>query len=239
MIVAGCLVVAGCGSSAHHITASSPPHSVTDIPPTAGPPARPPAPVSPSAAGFRANGAPAYGAQGPEGVPMETGPVLAPVNPAVNGQTVDGIGCNRAEQLAYHHHVHLAVFVNGQGRSVPLAVGIMPQVGLAQDSSGNLFARSSTHCFYWLHVHAQDGIVHIESPSVGTFTLGQVFDVWGQPLTATQVGAAQGPVTASINGQAYYGDPRAIPLNERDQIVLNVGGPTVSPPPIDWTKTQL
>lgn len=170
---------------------------------------------------------------------MEAGAVVAPVNPAVAGQIVDGVGCDQSEQLAYHHHIHLAIFVNGQARSVPIAVGIMPQVGIQQDGAGNQVAVSSTHCFYWLHVHAQDGVVHIESPSAATFTLGQLFDVWGQPLSAIAAGPAPGPVTATVNGQPYTSDPRSIPLNERDQIVLNVGGPAVVPPPVDWTRTQL
>ena len=35
-------------------------------------------------------------------------------------------------------------------------------------------------CFAWLHTHAADGVVHIESPTKRTYTLGNFFDVWGR-----------------------------------------------------------
>ena len=51
-------------------------------------------------------------------------------------------------------------------------------------------------CFYWLHTHAEDGIIHVESPSTTeTFTLGQFFAEWGIPLSSTQVGPATGKLT--------------------------------------------
>ncbi len=68
-------------------------------------------------------------------------------------------------------------------------------------------------CFYWLHVHTTDGIVHIESPSkTQGFTLGQFFDIWGVPLSSTQVGPATGKVTVFFTSpgkspQALHGRP--------------------------------
>ncbi len=35
-------------------------------------------------------------------------------------------------------------------------------------------------CFYWLHTHTEDGIIHIESPVQRTFTLGHFFAIWGR-----------------------------------------------------------
>lgn len=227
-VLVSALAVAGCAS--------------TQRPTSQPPPSTTPTPTSPlttvPAVGFSSNGQPVYGALGPEGVPLETGPPLAPPSATVTGQAVDGVSCNTTEQLAYHHHVHLIVFVNGVAQSLPLGIGIMPQVGLEQTPQGP-FAVSSTNCFYWLHVHAADGVIHVESPMATTFTLGQAFGVYGQPLGRNQVGPAQGPMTTTINGVPFSGDPANIPLNERDQIVINVGGPAVVPPPIDWSPTQL
>lgn len=217
------VLLGGCGSSS---------------PPSSAPTSSGPTSSSIPAVDFSAGGQPVYGALGPEGIPLETGPVLGPINTSVSGQTVDGASCNATEQLTYHHHAHLLVFVDGIGRSVPLGIGIMPQVGVEQTQSG-LFAVSSTSCFYWLHVHAADGVIHIESPTAATFNLGQVFAVWGQPISASQVGPAQGSVSASVNGHPFKGNPADIPLHERDQVVLNVGGPIVTSPPIDWTPTKL
>jgi hypothetical protein len=84
-------------------------------------------------------------------------------------------------------------------------------------------------CFYWLHTHAADGIVHIESPVQRTYTLGNFFDVWGQRLTPAQVGPARGTVTALYNGRVFRGNPRRIPLTKHAQIQLEVGRPLVAP----------
>ena len=37
-----------------------------------------------------------------------------------------------------------------------------------------------------------------------TFTLGDYFDVWGEPVTASRVGPDSGPVTACVNGQRSW-----------------------------------
>jgi hypothetical protein len=179
-----------------------------------------------------------YGGLGPEGVPVQIGTVLAPRNPALTGQSIDGISCSSQEQLAFHHHVHLAIFVNGALRPVPLGLGM---AGTLQTSNatGGEFADGASTCLYWLHVHAQDGIVHIESPVARQFYLGQVFALWGQPLSMSQVGPEKGTVTATVNGQPWTGDPSQIPLDEHNQIVLNVGTPVVAPIPISWSGTGL
>jgi hypothetical protein len=84
-------------------------------------------------------------------------------------------------------------------------------------------------CFTWLHTHAADGIVHIESPVERTYTLGQFFDIWGQPLNRHRVGPARGRVTAIFDGRVFTGDPRTIPLLAHSQIELEVGRPLVKP----------
>lgn len=165
------------------------------------------------------------GPPGPEAVPLQKGTVLAPASTAATGQTVDGIQCNATEQVAFHVHAHLAVYVNGQLRPIPAGIGIVAPA--AQSTPEGPFY-AATHCYYWLHVHAQDGVIHIESPAGHTYTLGQFFDLWGQPLSATQVGPASGPVTAFVNGSPFQGDPRSIPLDAHQVIQLDVG--TVVPP---------
>jgi hypothetical protein len=193
----------------------------------------------PNAANYTApSGVKVYGAIGPEGVPLEVGPNLAPANNAgLTGAPVDGIQSAARESLVYHHHAHLAIFVNGQPRSVPLGIGMVPPVTVTQKGI-NGFAQSAS-AFYWMHTHAQDGIMHIETPQPKTYVLGQFFDLWGQPLSSTQVGPAKGTVTATVNGKAWTGDPKDIPLTQHADIVLNVGGPTVTPPAIDWGKNGL
>jgi len=187
---------------------------------------------------FKANGTKVYGGIGPEGVPLELGQQLASANAGLTGAPIDGIQCNNSEQLAYHHHIHLAIFINGQPRSVPLGIGMVPPALVSNTAKGP-FAEGSNVCLYWIHVHATDGIVHIESPEVRTFLLTQIFGIWHQPLSATQIGPYTGHVTATVNGQPWTGDPAEIPLDERAQIVLNLNGPVVNPPPIVWNGTAL
>ena len=175
------------------------------------------------------------GPSGPEGIPLEAGTPLAPPGPAV-GQTVDGVQCNSSEQVAYHVHTHLSVYVNGRLRPVPAGIGIVTPI--AQPTANGPFD-SATRCYYWLHVHAQDGVIHIESPVQQGYTLGQFFDQWGQPLRPDQVGPATGPVTVFVNGRPYTGNPRDIPLGSHVDIQIDVGSPTVPPAPVDWTVTSL
>jgi hypothetical protein len=185
-----------------------------------------------------ASGVKVYGGLGPEQVPTQLGTPLAAANTGLTGAPIDGVQCNTQEQLTYHHHIHLAIFVNGQLRPVPLGVGMVPPAIVEQSSAGN-FATGSQTCLYWLHVHAQDGIIHIESPTPRTYILAQFFGIWHQPLSSTQIGASKGHVSATVNGKPWAGDPGEIPLNEDSQIVLNLGGPTVTPPPIVWKGTGL
>lgn len=84
-------------------------------------------------------------------------------------------------------------------------------------------------CFYWLHTHAADGIIHIESPTERTYTLGNFFDVWGQKLGPGEVGPVTGRVTAFYDGRWFRGNPRDIPLSKHAQIQLDVGQPLVAP----------
>ena len=147
--------------------------------------------------------------------------VLAPVDSTVGGSTTDGIQCGASESVLFHIHAHLAVYVNGQARIVPEGIGITPPRQETQSGSGP-FVTSGT-CFYWLHSHTADGIIHIESPVQRTFTLGDYFDIWGQPLSASQVGPATGTLIAYVNGTRYNGDPRAIALTAHALVQLDVG----------------
>ena len=180
--------------------------------------------------------APAAGQTGPEGVPVPSGTTLAGTGSAASGQPVDGISCSAGEQTLFHIHAHLTIFVNGVARQVPAAIGIPGAVG--QNTAAGPFIGSGT-CFYWLHTHAADGIVHIESPVVRTFTLGGFFDEWGQPLGPSVVGPAHGHVTVLDNGKVFEGNPRDVPLTAHAQIQLEVGTPLVAPESISWAANGL
>jgi hypothetical protein len=176
------------------------------------------------------------GTIGPERIPIEQGASLAPASSTLPGTTVDGIQCAPLEQLAYHIHAHLQVYVDGQPRQLPGAIGILGPV--AQQSPAGPFY-STTKCIYWLHTHTADGVIHIESPTARIYTLGDFFDEWHQPLSASQVAGSSGAVKAFINGKPWLRSPRAIPLTPRAQIQLDVGSPGVPFQGISWNQSGL
>ena len=197
-------------------------------------------PLEPIPASMKASWVqPPAGKNGPEGIPLTTGPALASLVNGATGQTVDGVQCNTSEKTVSHVHTHLTIFVNGKSRVIPYGAGI-PGFQAVQVTSPPApagpgpFVETGT-CFYWLHVHSTDGIVHIESPSTTQgFTLGQFFDIWGVPLSSTQVGPATGKVTVFFTSpgkspKLYTGDPRNLPLGDHYQIQLVVGSPIVAP----------
>ena len=181
---------------------------------------------------------PPTGTPGPEVIPLTTGPKLATLVNAATGQTVDGVQCNAGEKTVTHVHTHLTIFVNGQSRVIPYGAGIP---GFQAEQTNNPSPAGpgpfvvTGNCYYWLHVHTTDGIVHIESPSTTeVFTLGQFFDIWGVPLSSNQVGSATGKVTVFFTSpgqkpKLYTGDPRNLPLGDHYQIQLVVGTPIVAP----------
>ena len=94
-------------------------------------------------------------------------------------------------------------------------------------------------CFYWLHTHTADGIIHIESPVDRVYTLGEFFDEWHQPLSATQVGGVHGRITAFFNGKPWKQSVRSIPLLPHALIQFNIGEPAPPLMTINWTGTGL
>jgi hypothetical protein len=135
---------------------------------------------------------------------------------------INGISCDALESTVVHNHVHLAIFVNGQEEQVPLGIGI-GQPWQVSDSDEGPFVEDGA-CFYWIHTHTEDGIVHIESPVRRRFTLADFFAIWQMPLSENQVGPAQGPVITYVNGQRSSTPPQDIPLLPHARIQLDVGG---------------
>lgn len=140
------------------------------------------------------------------------------------GAPIDGIRCDRVEGAVEHVHAHLALFDRARGVEVPPSIGIP----------------SGSNCLYWIHTHRPDGFIHIESPTHRTFTLGQFYDVWGFTLSSTQAGGLRAPrgrkLAVSVNGKIWRGDPRAIVLRDRENIVIAVGPPFARLGRTDWSS---
>lgn len=159
--------------------------------------------------------------------PLTAAPAAASVSrrssgPAAPLPDVNGISCDALESTIFHIHVHLAIFVDGQEQAVPFGIGI-GQPWQVEDTADGPFVTNGA-CFYWTHTHTEDGIVHIESPVRRRFTLGDFFAIWQVPLSPTQVGPAQGPVIAYVNGARDDTNPADIPLLSHERIQLDIGG---------------
>jgi hypothetical protein len=178
--------------------------------------------------------APNPGRLGPELVPIPNAPPLGlPASTARVAKGEDGIRCEQNERLAFHIHVHLTAFVDGKPQRIPAGIGIWP---VLQTQSGRVgqFDITQGECLSWVATHFPDGIIHVEAPFKRAFTLGEFFDVWGQPLGPDVAGSAQGRVTAIVNGSVWTADPRSIPLTAHAQIQLEVGRPLVAPEKITF-----
>ncbi len=136
--------------------------------------------------------------------------------------SVDEIQCNASEQLLFHIHAHLDVFVNGQLMYIP------PQIGIIPDK-----------CIYWLHTHDNSGIIHIESPIKRDFTLGQFFDLWKSKLNDREVFNKTFNKTGNNNMPQIYINGNKLPigtnyrdvkLHAHDEIALIYGTPPTDIP---------
>lgn len=183
--------------------------------------------------------APPTAAPTPEGVPLQNVPDLAPADTTAKGEPVDGITCTPTMNIRDHIHVHLDIFVDGKQYKIPPAVGMAGPVIAKQVPGGIFYDNAPTGCVYWLHVHTNDGIIHVEAPRQMSFVLGQFFDIWNQPLSSTQVGPDKGPVVAFVNGKQFNGDPRNIPLLNHEVVQLDVGRPVVKFIPMTFNVSGL
>ena len=129
---------------------------------------------------------------------------------------VSGVPCNSTEQLNYHVHAHLSLYINGSPVSLP------QNIGIASDGS----------CFYWLHTHDTTGVIHIEAPSKQTFSFGSFLQVWSQRFPGLQYPAELDQIQGwkvYVNGKVYTGDFRSIPLDAHTLITMAYNSPNVTP----------
>jgi hypothetical protein len=98
-----------------------------------------------------------------------------------------------------HIHAYLTVWYNGKKVIIPANLGI---------ASGRMA---------YLHTHDTTGTVHMEGPLGLKFTLGQVFTLWGVPLTGAKV---------YVEG-ARVATPAALRLRDKLSVDVVFGKPPV------------
>jgi hypothetical protein len=143
------------------------------------------------------------------------------------GQPVMGLSCGVMVEN-YHVHSHVSLILNGQALALPGNIGI---VALTPTSN----------CFYNIHTHDTSGKVHVESPAPATFTLGQLFAIWGRPLGPTNTGDHPGlPVVIYIVDEGataatkFEGDFATIELLSHRGIVIQIGTEIPEIPTFSW-----
>src|SRR5258705_5152428 len=142
---------------------------------------------------------------------LQTGPPPWGNSSAVLGDRLtllhlDALG---QEGAVIHIHQHLDVYVNGKKVTVPALIGI--------DTAGQFLTQ--------VHTHDTTGIVHVESPSKRTFTLGDFFGEWGVKLTGNCLGRYCGNLHWWINGKKMTGNAAQLLLKEHEEIVVAAGKP--------------
>jgi hypothetical protein len=123
-----------------------------------------------------------------------------------------GLPALTAEGTVLHIHQHLDLYINGQHPPVPAKLGIDP---------GGAFISP-------LHTHDTTGVIHVESPTQSSFTLGQFFAVWGVPLARDRLGSAPpggGQLRVWVNGKPLRADPTRVELASHQEIVVAYGSP--------------
>lgn len=144
------------------------------------------------------------------------------------GETREGLSCLTSEGATQHFHVYLAIYANGQQVQIPGNTGIVQQ-------------SANSGCLYPLHIHSDagdDNILHIESPTNDTYTLGQFYAIWGQTLTKTQTGDYKADATHKLVFETVddkgkvttvTGDPWNIKLAPHETIYVLYNSPDVKP----------
>jgi hypothetical protein len=153
---------------------------------------------------------------------LQTGPAPWGANTGDLAQRLQAAGLpplSPVEETVLHIHQHLDLYVDGAKVPVPAGVGIDPAVGYAP-----------------LHTHDDSGVIHVESPTLRTYTLGEFFAVWGVRLTPGCLGgyyAGGGrELRVYVDGRAYHGDPAGLALAPHQELVVAFGTAAQLPSPV-------
>ena len=148
-------------------------------------------------------------------------------NPQTDGSAIGSFNCIVNPPQTLELHAHLTILVQQRTTSCSRGPGAAP---------GGI-----THCFYTIHVHDSSGKIHVTPSAAGTFTLGQLFQIWGQPLTNTNVAGITGwPVEIFVtdNGQFIWvaeADWNNIELRSHREITVGLGTSVSEIPNFTWS----
>jgi hypothetical protein len=137
---------------------------------------------------------------------------------AAAGRAVGDLPCSPPGRRTFG--VHLEIFAKRRDVVIPAGIGVAPP----RKRDGAYV--SGGRCHYALRTAEPTGLIEVEEGR--PLTLGDFFDVWGQPLTRRRVlgfpvrRAAR--VSVFVDGRRWGGHPRLVPLERHRAIVVEVGG---------------
>jgi len=124
-------------------------------------------------------------------------------------------------------HAHLSIYLNGEALAVPAQIGVVDTTPL-------------TSCHYALYTQDASGMIYAEGHRPDRFTLGQFFQIWGEPLSYSDVAGNPGvPVVVYVTDNnvvtQYTGDLTDIDLLSHREITIQIGTPVAAIPNYTWS----
>jgi len=139
---------------------------------------------------------------------------------ARRGLAIGELRCASARRPVAAAHVEL--FARGRVVIVPAGLGVAPP--RRRDGAYVTGGR----CRYPIWTSEPTGLLRLARRDL---TLGDLFALWGQPLSPRRMARWHARVRAYVGGIRRRGDPRSIPLAPHAQIVVQVGPPVLRPNP--------
>ncbi len=145
------------------------------------------------------------------GPPIVTRPIgvgpgfrLAPLGARTRrAQPIDGLRC-RPGPLRGAIVAHLEIFARRETLIIPSGIGVV-----------------AGRCRYPLRTRSPTGLI---DASRAGLTLGDLFRVWGEPLSARRIAGFTGPIVAFVGGRRVRGPIARIPIRHHSEIVVEISG---------------
>lgn len=153
---------------------------------------------------------------------LQTGPYPWSTEPATLKERLNvlSLPALTSEGTTLHTHQHLDLYLEGEKVTIPTDIGVNEQAGFLSP----------------VHTHNETGIIHVESPTVQDFTLGQFFTVWGVRFNDQCLGGycsdEEKKLSLYLNGQQISDNYVNLKLEPKQEIVLIYGTASDSSIPI-------
>lgn len=151
-------------------------------------------------------------------LPVGHGPGYRPpaLSPAVReARPLPGLACRAGP--GPRNLAHIELFAARRVVVVPAGVGVSPPQ--RREGARILAGR----CYYPVATFEPTGVVAVARGA--RTTIGQLFAIWGQPLSRWRLAGFGGAtIAAFVDGRRVFGDPGSIPLTAGSEIVLEING---------------